>query len=54
MADPLEYGIVGIYSDEISTAVVPFGVKQSGMGREGSLYGIEDYVTTKFLCLGAL
>jgi succinate-semialdehyde dehydrogenase/glutarate-semialdehyde dehydrogenase len=39
----------------ISTAVAPFGgVKQSGMGREGSKYGIEEYVDTKYVCLGGL
>jgi succinate-semialdehyde dehydrogenase/glutarate-semialdehyde dehydrogenase len=51
----LEYGMVGINSGAISTAVAPFGgVKQSGMGREGSFYGIEEYVVTKYLCLGGL
>ena len=55
VAAALEYGMVGINSGVISTAVAPFGgVKQSGMGREGSLYGIEEYVTTKYLCLGGL
>jgi len=51
----LEYGMVGINSGLISTAVAPFGgVKQSGMGREGSMYGIEEYVDTKYLCMGGL
>jgi succinate-semialdehyde dehydrogenase/glutarate-semialdehyde dehydrogenase len=51
----LEYGMVGANTGMISTAVAPFGgVKQSGMGREGSLYGIEDYVDTKYLCQGGL
>lgn len=55
VAAALEYGIVGINSGAISTAVAPFGgVKQSGMGREGSRYGIEEYVVTKYLCLGGL
>jgi succinate-semialdehyde dehydrogenase/glutarate-semialdehyde dehydrogenase len=55
VAAALEYGMVGINSGVISTAVAPFGgVKQSGMGREGSLYGIEEYVVTKYLCLGGL
>lgn len=51
----LEYGMVGINSGIISTAVAPFGgVKQSGMGREGSSQGIEEYVDTKYLCMGGL
>jgi succinate-semialdehyde dehydrogenase/glutarate-semialdehyde dehydrogenase len=55
VASALEYGMVGINSGAISTAVAPFGgVKQSGMGREGSLYGIGEYVVTKYLCLGGL
>ncbi|SFC58186.1 succinate-semialdehyde dehydrogenase / glutarate-semialdehyde dehydrogenase [Polaromonas sp. OV174] len=49
----LQYGMVGINSGVISTAVAPFGgVKQSGMGREGSMHGIEGYVDTKYLCMG--
>lgn len=49
----LQYGMVGINSGVISTAVAPFGgVKQSGMGREGSMHGIEEYVDTKYLCMG--
>ncbi|HJV71689.1 NAD-dependent succinate-semialdehyde dehydrogenase [Ideonella sp.] len=49
----LEYGMVGINSGIVSTAVAPFGgVKQSGYGREGSKYGIEDYVQVKYLCMG--
>ncbi|MFZ2293527.1 MAG: aldehyde dehydrogenase family protein, partial [Polaromonas sp.] len=48
----LQYGMVGINSGVISTAVAPFGgVKQSGMGREGSMHGIEEYVDTKYLCM---
>ena len=51
----LEYGMVGINSGVISTAVAPFGgVKQSGMGREGSSHGIDEYVDTKYLCMGGL
>lgn len=51
----LEYGMVGINSGIISTAVAPFGgVKQSGMGREGSSHGIDEYVDTKYLCMGGL
>ena len=48
----LEYGIVGINTGIISTEVAPFGgVKQSGLGREGSRHGIEDYLEMKYLCL---
>ncbi|MDM0071542.1 NAD-dependent succinate-semialdehyde dehydrogenase [Variovorax sp. J31P207] len=55
IAEKLEYGMVGINSGVISTALAPFGgIKQSGMGREGSKYGIEDYMHTKYLCLGGL
>jgi succinate-semialdehyde dehydrogenase/glutarate-semialdehyde dehydrogenase len=51
----LEYGMVGINSGIISTAVAPFGgVKQSGMGREGSSHGIDEFVDTKYLCMGGL
>ena len=53
VAGALEYGMLGINSGLISTAVAPFGgVKQSGMGREGSRYGINEYVDTKYLCMG--
>lgn len=51
----LEYGMVGVNSGIISTAVAPFGgVKQSGMGREGSKYGIDEYVDTKYICMGGV
>src|SRR5258706_7238869 len=53
VAERLEYGIVGINEGIISTEVAPFGgVKESGLGREGSKYGIEDYLEMKYLCLG--
>ncbi|QMW22971.1 NAD-dependent succinate-semialdehyde dehydrogenase [Sandaracinobacteroides saxicola] len=53
VAEALEYGIVGINSGIISTELAPFGgVKESGIGREGSRYGIEDYVEIKYLCIG--
>jgi succinate-semialdehyde dehydrogenase / glutarate-semialdehyde dehydrogenase len=53
VAEALEYGMVGVNSGVISTAVAPFGgVKQSGFGREGSRYGIEEYLDIKYLCLG--
>lgn len=55
VASNIEAGIVGVNTGAISTAVAPFGgVKQSGYGREGSRYGIEDYVQTKYVCLGGL
>ena len=55
IAEGLEYGIVGINEGIISTEVAPFGgVKQSGLGREGSKYGIEDYLEMKYLCLGGI
>ncbi|WIT10263.1 NAD-dependent succinate-semialdehyde dehydrogenase [Paucibacter sediminis] len=53
VGEALEYGMVGVNTGLISTAEVPFGgVKQSGLGREGSRHGIEDYVELKYLCLG--
>jgi succinate-semialdehyde dehydrogenase/glutarate-semialdehyde dehydrogenase len=55
VAEALEYGIVGINTGLISTAEAPFGgVKESGLGREGSKYGIEDYLEVKYLCLGGI
>src|SRR5580765_7061692 len=55
VAEALEYGIVGINTGIISTEVAPFGgVKESGMGREGSKYGIEDYLVVKYLCMGGI
>ncbi|MEJ0070605.1 MAG: NADP-dependent succinate-semialdehyde dehydrogenase [Pseudomonadota bacterium] len=55
VAERLEYGIVGINEGIISTEVAPFGgVKESGLGREGSKYGIEDYLEIKYLCLGGI
>jgi succinate-semialdehyde dehydrogenase/glutarate-semialdehyde dehydrogenase len=53
VGEALDYGMVGINTGLISTAEVPFGgVKQSGLGREGSHHGIDDYVEVKYLCLG--
>jgi len=53
VSESLEYGMVGINEGIISTEVAPFGgVKYSGMGREGSKYGIEDYIEIKYICLG--
>jgi succinate-semialdehyde dehydrogenase/glutarate-semialdehyde dehydrogenase len=55
VAEALEYGIVGINEGLISTEVAPFGgMKASGLGREGSKYGIEDYMEIKYLCLGGI
>ena len=55
VAEALEYGMVGINTGLISTPEVPFGgVKQSGLGREGSRYGIDDFIELKYLCLGGL
>jgi succinate-semialdehyde dehydrogenase/glutarate-semialdehyde dehydrogenase len=55
VAEGLEYGILGINEGIISTEVAPFGgVKQSGLGREGSKYGLEDFMEIKYLCMGGL
>ncbi len=52
VAEALEYGMVGVNTGLISTEVAPFGgVKQSGLGREGSRHGIEDYLEMKYVCL---
>ena len=55
VAEALEYGIVGVNEGLISTEVAPFGgMKSSGLGREGSKYGIEDYLEIKYLTLGGI
>ena len=55
VAEGIEAGIIGINEGIISTEVAPFGgVKSSGLGREGSKYGIEDYLEVKYLCLGGI
>ncbi|MBZ5556382.1 MAG: NADP-dependent succinate-semialdehyde dehydrogenase [Acidobacteriia bacterium] len=55
VADALEYGIVGVNTGLISTEVAPFGgVKESGLGREGSKYGIEEFCEIKYICLGGI
>lgn len=52
VAEALEYGMVGVNTGLISTEVAPFGgMKQSGVGREGSKYGCEDYLETKYICM---
>ena len=53
VAEALQYGMVGINTGLISTEVAPFGgIKESGFGREGSKYGIEEYLNLKYLCVG--
>jgi succinate-semialdehyde dehydrogenase/glutarate-semialdehyde dehydrogenase len=55
VGEGLEYGMVGVNTGLISTCEVPFGgVKQSGLGREGARQGMDDYLETKYLCLGGL
>ena len=55
VSEALEYGIVGHNTGLISTEVAPFGgIKQSGLGREGSKYGIEDYLEIKYLCMSGV
>jgi len=55
VAEALEYGIVGINTGLISSAVAPFGgVKESGIGREGSRYGVDDFLEIKYLCMGGI
>ncbi len=52
VAEALEYGIVGVNTGIISTEVAPFGgVKQSGLGREGSHHGIEEFLEMKYVCM---
>ena len=55
IAEALEYGIVGINEGIISTEIAPFGgMKESGIGREGSKYGIEEFLEVKYLCMGGI
>ena len=55
VAEALEYGMVGINTGRMSSEAAPFGgVKQSGIGREGSRHGLEDYLEMKYLCMGGL
>jgi succinate-semialdehyde dehydrogenase/glutarate-semialdehyde dehydrogenase len=55
VAEALEYGMVGINTGLVSTEVAPFGgVKESGIGREGSKYGIEEFLEVKYLCMGGV
>ena len=55
VAEALEYGIVGINEGIISTEIAPFGgMKESGIGREGSKYGIAEFLEVKYLCIGGI
>jgi succinate-semialdehyde dehydrogenase/glutarate-semialdehyde dehydrogenase len=55
VAEALEYGIVGVNEGIISTEIAPFGgMKESGIGREGSKYGIEEFLEVKYLCMGGI
>ena len=55
VAEALEYGIIGVNTGIISTEVAPFGgMKQSGIGREGSKYGLEEFLEIKYVCLGGI
>ncbi|MBL6932675.1 MAG: aldehyde dehydrogenase family protein, partial [Rhodospirillales bacterium] len=55
VSEALEYGIIGANEGIISTEVAPFGgVKESGVGREGSKYGIEEFLEVKYMCLGGM
>jgi succinate-semialdehyde dehydrogenase/glutarate-semialdehyde dehydrogenase len=53
--EALEYGLVGVNTGLMSTEVAPFGgMKESGLGREGSRYGIDEYTEMKYVCVGGL
>ena len=53
VAEALEYGMVGVNTGIMSNEVAPFGgVKQSGLGREGSIWGMDEYLEMKYVCLG--
>ena len=55
VSEALETGIVGINEGAVSSEMVPFGgIKQSGLGREGSKYGMEEYLEMKYICLGGI
>src|SRR5260370_3184056 len=55
VAEALEYGIVGINEGIISTEIAPFsGMRESAIGREGSKYGIEEFLEVKYLCMGGI
>lgn len=53
--EALEYGLIGVNEGLITTEVAPFGgVKESGVGNEGSKYGVDDYLNIKYACVGGL
>lgn len=55
VSEGVDYGMVGVNETAISSEVIPFGgVKESGQGREGSKYGLDDYLETKYICMGGL
>ena len=55
VSEALEYSMVGVNSGLISTEVAPFGgVKESGLGREGSKFGIDEYLETKYVCMAGV
>ena len=55
VSEAMEVGMVGVNETAISSELIPFGgVKESGLGREGSKYGVEDYLNLKFICLGGI
>ena len=55
VSDALEYGMVGVNTGLISTEIAPFGgVKSSGLGREGSRHGLDDYLEMKYVCLAGI
>ena len=55
VSEALDYGMVGLNVGSVSNEMAPFGgVKQSGQGREGSKYGLDDYLEIKYLCMGGL
>jgi succinate-semialdehyde dehydrogenase/glutarate-semialdehyde dehydrogenase len=55
VSEALKYGMVGINEGLITTEVAPFGgVKESGMGKEGSKYGLDDYMDVKYVCIGGI
>jgi len=55
VTEALEYGMVGVNTGLLSSEAAPFGgMKESGIGREGSKYGIEEYLEIKYMCVGGL
>lgn len=55
VSEALDYGMVGVNTGLISTAEAPFGgIKQSGLGREGSRHGLDDYLEIKYICMGGI